>query len=118
MAGFKLPDFNDRMSASRDAKKRALEALRTKPALDPAVMAERAAAREAKEAAEAAKRAARREAIEQEKAAKIAAKEAAIAAEQAALAAKKAAEPRLPTAAELKAARDARYAARKARQRG
>ncbi|NNG51695.1 hypothetical protein HKX04_18635, partial [Sphingomonas sanguinis] len=70
MAGYKVPGFADRASASRDAKAAALEKLRNKAAPDPAVVAARAAAREAKEAAEAERRAAHKAAIEQEKAAR------------------------------------------------
>jgi hypothetical protein len=70
------------------------------------------------EAARAERRAAHKAAIEQEKAAREEARakakaEAEAAAEAAAAAARS---PVVPTAAELKAARDARYAARKARQ--
>lgn len=120
MAGYKSPGFEDRIAAARDAKQRALEKLRNKPTPDPEVLAARKAAAEAKEAAAAEQRAARKAAIEQEKAAKAQARaeaeaEAAAAAERAAAARRP---PVVPTAAELKAARDARYAARKARQRG
>jgi hypothetical protein len=113
MAAFKAPDFNQRAAAARDAKQRALELLRNKPAPDPALVAERQAARAAREAAEAERRAAKAAAIEAEKVAKAEAKAAA----EAALEAAKPKPVTLPTAAELKAARDARYAARKARAR-
>ncbi|NNG58349.1 DUF6481 family protein, partial [Sphingomonas paucimobilis] len=53
MAGYKVPGFSDRAAASREAKAAALERLRNKAAPDPAVVAARAAAREAKAAAEA-----------------------------------------------------------------
>lgn len=122
MTGFKSPSFEDRIAAAKDAKQRALEKLRSKPAPDPEVAAARRAAAQAKEAAAAEQRAARRAAIEHEKAAKEQARaeaqaEAEAAAERAAAARRPAPPPTLPTAAELKAARDARYAARKARQR-
>lgn len=110
MAGYKAPDLNQRLEAARVAKQRALELLRNKPALDPAVVAERQAAREAREAAEAERREARRLAAEEAKAAKAAA-----ALEKAAAAKKP--EPVVMTEAERKAARDAKYAARKARKR-
>lgn len=117
MAGYKAPDLNDRNAASRDAKARALELLKNKPAPDPEVVAARRAAAEAKEAREAERRAAHKAAIEQEKAdrekARAEAEAAAAAAAEAEAAAKR--PPVVPTAAELKAARDARYAARKAR---
>ena len=123
MTGFKVPSFQDRAAAAREAKQRALEKMRNKPVVDAAVVAERLAAAEAKEAAAAERRAARQAEIERKKAAKEelrakAAAEAAEAAERAAAARRPAPPPVLPTPAELKAARDARYAARKARQRG
>ena len=112
--------FQDRIKSSAEAKKKALEKLRAKPAPDPAVIAERQARRAAKEAAEAEKREAKRRAIEEEKAAKIAAAGAAAAAaeeEKARLEAERKAKAP-PSSAELKALRDARYAARKARVLG
>ena len=63
-------DAADDGAAARDAKQRALEALKNKAAPDPAEVAARLAAREAKEAAEAEKRAQRKAAIDAEKAAK------------------------------------------------
>lgn len=119
MAAFKAPDFNERANAARDARARALEALRNKAAPDPAAVAARQQAQAAREAAAAAKSAARKEAIElarmERDEARAKAKAEAEAAAAAAAAAKR--PPHIPTAAELKAARDARYAARKARQR-
>jgi hypothetical protein len=122
MAGFKTPDFNERTAAARAAKQAALDKLRAKPAPDPALIAERQAAQAAREAAETAKREARLAAIAEAKAEKQAAK--AREAEAREAAAREAeerererrAKPK-PTEAELKAARDARYAARKARKR-
>ena len=75
MAGYKAPDFQERAASARDARQRALDKLKSKPAPDAETIAARQAARERKEAAEAEKRAARREAIEAEKAAKEAARE-------------------------------------------
>ena len=49
MASFKDPGFQERTASANDAKLKALEKLRAKPAIDPAVVAERAAARAAKE---------------------------------------------------------------------
>jgi|UniRef100_UPI0035CAD20C hypothetical protein len=110
MASYKEPSFQDRAALSADAKQRALEKLKAKPPVDPAVVAARAAAREAKEAAEVAKREEKKLAIEQarlDKLAKAAAAEQAIKdAEQAAIQAE----------IDKKAARDARYAARKSRK--
>jgi hypothetical protein len=109
MAAYKNPDFNERAAASREAKERALEKLRNKAAPDPAVVAEREAARLARDAAAAERRAAKQAALEQAKAEKLAEKEKAD---------KLAAEAAAPKSeAELKAERDARYAARKARKR-
>ena len=81
MASYKEPSFKDRAALSAQAKQAALEKLKAKPPIDPAVAAERAAARAVKEAAEAQK-SVRAELSEAEK----------------------------------KAARDARYAARKKRK--
>ncbi|WP_420140787.1 DUF6481 family protein, partial [Sphingomonas sp.] len=105
MAGFKTPDFNERAAAGRASKEAALAKLRAKPKPDPAVVAERQAAQAARDAAAAERREARARAIAEEKAAKAAARE-----EKAAKAAA-AVKPKL-SAEELKAARDARYAAR------
>ena len=114
MARYKAPDFNERSANARAAKQSALEALRAKPAPDPAVVAERIAAQEAREAAAAERSAARKLAAEEAKAAKIAAAEAAAAA---ALAALPPPPPPKLTPEEQKALRDAKYAARKARKR-
>ena len=96
--------FQDRAVQAAEAKEKALERYRARPPVDEKLAAERAAAGEAREAAKAEKAAAK-------KAEREAAKEAA-AAEAAAEAA---AAPPL-TEAELKAKRDARYAARKNRK--
>ena len=112
MSAYKSPDFNARAAAARAAKEKALEQLRNKPAPDPAVIAERQAAQAAREAAAAERRAAKELAAQEAKAAKLAAAEA----REAEIAAAQPADRPKPTAAELKAARDARYAARKARK--
>lgn len=121
MQGFKEPGFNDRRASANSAKNKALEMLKNKPKPDEAEMAARAERQRAKEAAAAEKRAALERARAEEKAAKEQAEreaaEAAAAEAAAAAAAAEAARPKLPTAEELKAARDARYAARKARKR-
>jgi len=92
----------------------ALAKLKAKPAPDPEVVAARLARAAEREAAQAAKREAAKAAREAKEAEKIAAAEAAAAAAEAA-------KPKKPkpllSAEELKAARDARYAARKARKR-
>ncbi len=125
MPAFKSPDFNERTAAARAAKERALEQLRAKPAPDPAVLAAQAAAREEREAAANAARIAKKAAAEEAKAAeKLAKEEARAAAEAAAQPVGKKGAPKDETPegialaeAEKKAARDARYAARKKRKR-
>ena len=115
MPAFKTPDFNERTAAARAAKQKALKQYRERPEPDPAVVAERRAAREAQEALQAERQAAKLAAKELAKAAEAQAKADAEAAALAEAEAAKARMPKVPTAAELKAARDARYAARKAR---
>lgn len=116
---YKAPTFQDRAASAAAAKKAALEKLRGKPKLSEAELAERKAQRLAREAEEAAAREAKRAALEAEKAAAEQARLDQIAAEEAEkarlLAERKIKAP--PTAAELKALRDARYAARKARNK-
>ena len=102
---YKDPSFQDRAASAAEAKQKALDRLKAKPPVDEAVVAERQAARLAREAAQAEKRAAKKAAEQQAKAEKAAQ------AEQA-----KAAEVAAPTEADRKAARDARYAARKNRK--
>ena len=99
---YKDPSYQDRIATAADAKKKALDRLRSKPPVDPAVLAERQAARLAREAADAEKRAAKKAEKEQEAIART---------EAAAKAA-----PAVLTEEERKAARDARYAARKKRK--
>jgi hypothetical protein len=106
MKSYKDPSFQDRMGRAAEAKKKALDQLRAKPPVDEAVVAERQAARARRDEAQAAKRDAR-------EAEKAQAAESAKAAEAEAAAA---APPPPPTEAERKAARDARYAARKNRK--
>jgi ATPase subunit of ABC transporter with duplicated ATPase domains len=98
------PSFEDRAGQAAEAKKKALEKLRQKPPVDEAVAAERLAAQQRRDAIEAEKRAAKKQAEQDVKDAK------------AAEAAKLAAVPPPPTEAEKKAARDAKYAARKKRK--
>lgn len=104
MTSYKDPSFQDRIGRAADAKKAAIEKLRSKPAVDQKVVAQRQAARLKREAAQAEK-------AESRKAAEQDVKEA-----EAAAAAAKAAAPAPPTEAEQKASRDARYAARKNRR--
>jgi hypothetical protein len=100
--------FQERIARAAEAKQKALDKLRAKAPIDPAVLAERREAALKRDAAQAEKRAAVTAAREAAKAAKES--EAAEAAEAAAAVAAP------PTEAELKAARDARYAARKKRK--
>ena len=96
--------FQDRINSAAQAREKALAKLKAKPPLDEKVVAERIERQAQREAKEAEKREAKR---------------AAKAAEAAALEAErssKAATPAPKTEAELKAARDAKYAARKARR--
>lgn len=113
MPAFKTPDFTERTAAARAAKERALELLRNKPAPDPEAVAARQAAEAAREEAAAERRAARQAAEVEAAEAKAAAK--AVAAESEAAAPTPDRAP--PSATDLKEARDARYAARKARKR-
>jgi hypothetical protein len=108
MPAYKDPGFQERRDAAAKAKAAALAKLRAKPPVDEAVLAAQTAARLEREAAEAEKRQLARQAKE----------EAAAAARQQALdaAAAAAAVPAELTEAERKAARDARYAARKNRK--
>ena len=110
MASFKAPSFQDRMTLASNAKQKALDQLKAKPPVDPVVMAKRRQEAEA-----------RTEALAEERAVKAAAraekasiKAAEIATEAAA--ALKAARLKPSSPEEMKAARDARYAARKARR--
>ena len=100
--------FQDRAAQAAQAKEKALEQLRSKPPVDEAVAAERLAAGREREAAKAEKAAAKK--AERKSVADAAA------AETAAEAAAEAAANTPKSEAELKAARDARYAARKKRK--
>jgi hypothetical protein len=96
--------FQDRAGQAADAKRKALEQYRARPPLDEKLAAERKAAAQERDAAKAEKAAAK-------KADRNATAEA-----SAAEAAAKAFAAPPPTEAERKAARDARYAARKKRK--
>jgi hypothetical protein len=111
MASYKAPDFQDRLASATAAKQKALAQLRAKPPVDEAALAERRQKAEARAAKLAAKQAEKRAA--KEEAARLAAEQ--IEATQANAAEATNARPPL-TEAERKAARDARYAARKARK--
>lgn len=112
MKAYKNSSFQDRVDQVAKAKQQALDQLRAKPPVDPAVTASRVEASRKREAAEAERRAARKaaeqaaaQAVEDEKIAREAAEAARIAAIK----------PE-PTEAERKLARDAKYAARKNRR--
>lgn len=109
MKGFKEPSFQDRAATSASAKANALGKLAAAPKRDEAKQAARAARQKERDAKLEVKRAAQREAKE------LAEREKQARRDQAAQEAAKAAVP-VPTAADLKAARDERYAARKRRQ--
>jgi hypothetical protein len=127
MSGFKdSDDFNERLSTAAKAKQATLEKFRARARADDPAVLERQAARLATSQARDARKAARvaeitrseEEAIRH--AAEEAARKATVAAEEAAR--KAAAEAEMAALevtleAERKTARDARYAARKARQR-
>ncbi len=110
MASFRDPGFQERTALAQQARLNALQQFQNKAPVDAAVLAARQESQRKREAAEEAKRAARRDAIAQAKAEKHAKK-------QALEAAKTSSAARVElTDAEKKAARDARYAARKNRK--
>lgn len=106
MPPFTQPSFQERTALATKAKQAALEKLRAKPPISEEALAERTAARIAREQAEATARAEKLAAREQLKAQRKAEKEQDIVPPPPAL-----------TEAEKKEARDARYAARKIRRK-
>jgi len=104
VSSYKTPSFQDRIASAGVAKKKALEQLRSRPPVDEKVAAERQAKR------------LKRQTIDSEKAAAKKAELRAAKESKAAEAAAKAVAAAPPSEAERKAARDARYAARKARK--
>jgi Family of unknown function (DUF6481) len=122
MDNSKRTSFEDRLSAAANAKKAELEKFRARSGTNDPAFAERQAARHAVSVARdarAAERAASRLAGLAREAAEQTARDAALEAEEAARAAEvaKQAADDVALEAERKAARDARYAARKARGR-
>ncbi len=113
MQGYKEPSFQDRMAVAQSAKTKALMQMNSRAPVDPAERDRRIADRAAKDEAQQIKRAAAQEAKKVAQATKELAKreEPRLAAEMAL-----AEPPRVLDEAELKSARDARYAARKARK--
>jgi hypothetical protein len=114
MSGFKEPSFADRQKAAQEARQNILNKFRAKPGLDDPAVRQRQAEREA-QAAERARARLTREAAKAEKIAREA-EEAAQAAAQLAREKEEAAAREVVLEAERKAARDARYAARKKRK--
>ena len=110
MTAYKAPDFNERAALSRQAKQKALDKLRAKPAASEEEIAAKKAARLEREEAEAEKRRAKRAAEQEAKA-----EEARKAAEAKAKLAE-AQKSSVMSEADKKSERDARYAARKARK--
>jgi len=105
MPSFKDPSFQDRAASAAQARQRALDKLRARPPIDPAVVEQRKAAQALRDAEAEKAREERKAAREREKAEK----------RERAAASAPAPRPEL-TEAEKKAARDARYAARKNRK--
>ena len=116
MASFTDPSFQDRVASAAKAKQKALDKLRAKPRIDPAILAERRETWEAGERARSEERTAKAEANAAVRAEKASAK-AALKADEESAAALKAARLKPATTAEMKAARDERYAARQARRK-
>ena len=116
MGSFKNPSFEDRVASAAKAKQKALDQFKAKPPVDAAVMAERRRAWELREQALSEERASKAEAAAAAKAEKSRLRAAEVAAAEEA-AAQKAARLKPASEAEMKAARDARSAARKARRK-
>jgi hypothetical protein len=115
MSGFKEPSFADRQKAAQEARKNILNKFRSQPGVDDPAVIQRRAEREA-QAAERAKAKLAREAERAEQ--KIREAEAAAqAAAQLVREKEEAAAKEAALEAERKAARDARYAARKKKKR-
>lgn len=115
MASFKTPSFQDRVASADKAKQKALDQLKAKPPLDAALVAKQREAREMREQAMTVQRNAKAEANAVAKAEKAALKQAKIE-EEKLRQSSKAARLKPASAADMKAARDARYAARKNRK--
>ncbi len=110
MKAYQDGSYQDRIGRAAEAKQKALDLLKARPAPDEAALAARREAALAREAAQAEKRAAKK-AEREEAAAHLAAR-----AEEAAVKAEENEGGRVATDAERKAMRDARYAARKSRK--
>lgn len=116
MKGYKEPSFQDRVALAKNAKDKALAQLRDKPVMDAEEKARRLASQAARDEAQSVKHAQAREAKEaalaDKKAAEVAQGEQDRLSAEAALAS----EPKILTDADMKSARDLKYAARKARK--
>ena len=115
MASFKDPSFQDRAGLAQKARQKALDHLKAKPPVDEAVLAKQREEREVRDAALSVERSAKAEAMKVAKTEKAALKLARLEEERAA-AELKAARLKPASAADMKAARDARYEARKKRK--
>jgi hypothetical protein len=114
MSGFKEPSFADRQKAAQEARKNILDKFRSQPGADDPTVVQRRAEREA-QAAERAKSKLTREAAKAEQ--KLRDAETAVqAAAQLAREKEEASAREAALESERKAARDARYAARKRRK--
>ena len=118
MQGYKEPSFQDRMAVAQSAKNKALAQLNRKAPVDPAERARRVASQAAKDEAQRIKRVAAQEAKKVAQAAKEDGQRAKLEEDRLAAELALAPSPRVLDEAELKSARDARYAARKARKTG
>jgi Family of unknown function (DUF6481) len=117
LTAYRDKGFSERLNTAADARRATLERFRAKPGPDDPAVIERRAARQAISAAREARVAARQAALEAEAARQAAREvEAAREAEAARQAAEQADHDGALEAADRKAARDARYAARKARR--
>jgi hypothetical protein len=115
MSGFKEPSFADRQKAAQQARQNILNKFKSQPGLDDPEVAKRRAEREA-QAAERAKAKLARDAAKAEEQ-RIEAEAAAQAAAQLAREKEEAAAREAELELERKAARDARYAARKKKKK-
>ena len=115
MPSFKNPSFQDRLASAGKAKQKALDQLAAKPPADEGMMAKRRRAWDEREQTLSAERAAKTEARTTAKAENTRIKEARLAEEKAAKELK-AARLKPASAADMKAARDARFAARQNRK--
>jgi hypothetical protein len=112
MASFQAPNFQERAELAKQAKLKALEKLKNKPPVDPAIIEQRKIAEAAREAAQEAKRQAKKAEQAAREAEKVARKLAELEA------AKEAEKARMQKEIADKLARDERYAARKSRKGG